>query len=114
MRLIRSGEHPVMSRSCNKMRPELGCSWPPIWLTRLVLPAPFGPMMTCRSPGAMSRLTSRSRQAAERFVEAVEAQHVHFVQSANAASCMAPHNPPGKNMTQQMKVTPMTASQCSL
>ena len=46
MRLTRLGGWPVMSWSFRKMWPESGLSCPPIWLIRLVLPAPFGPMMT--------------------------------------------------------------------
>src|SRR5580693_6509581 len=55
----------------------------------------------------------RYREAAKRFVEAVDAQNVHFCARHNP-SCPARHIPPGKNITQQMKVMPMTASQCSL
>src|SRR5437899_12029257 len=36
------------------MAPEFGISWPVSWLISVVLPAPFGPMMACNSPGTTS------------------------------------------------------------
>src|SRR6185312_793547 len=36
------------------MAPEFGISCPVNWLISVVLPAPFGPMMACSSPGATS------------------------------------------------------------
>ena len=57
-------------------------------------------------------------QAAERFVEMLDAQDAHctFLGTAwvHRSFCKVPHRPPGKNITQQMKVMPMMASQCSL
>ena len=53
-------------------------------------------------------------QAAERLVEMVEAEHTHFSALCHWIFCKLPHSPPGKNITQQMKVTPMMESQCSL
>ena len=53
-------------------------------------------------------------QAAERFVETIEAQQSHGRTPRHRTFCRLPHRPPGKNITQQMKVTPIMASQCSL
>src|SRR5437763_15824812 len=36
------------------MVPEFGVNWPVNWLISVVLPAPFGPMMACSSPGTTS------------------------------------------------------------
>src|SRR4029077_3701005 len=36
------------------MVPEFGVNCPVNWLINVVLPAPFGPMMACSSPGATS------------------------------------------------------------
>ena len=54
-----SGVSPTMSRPSSRMRPEVGASWPAIWWTRLVLPAPFGPISAWRSPFLTDRLTLR-------------------------------------------------------
>src|SRR5580700_707995 len=53
-------------------------------------------------------------QTAERFVETFEAQDSHGRTRRHCNLCKVPHRPPGKNITQQMNVTPMMASQCSL
>ena len=81
------------------------------------MPAPFGPMMTWRSPASTVEVdVVGDDQAAERAVEMFDAQHAHgrrLVATAESPRS-APQMPPGKNITQQMKVTPMMASQCSL
>ena len=43
----------------SRMRPASGASRPEIWWISVVLPAPFGPMIACSSPGATSRLSRR-------------------------------------------------------
>ena len=48
----------VMSRSNSAIEPLSGVSSPVIRLNSVVLPAPFGPMIKRRSPGATLRLTS--------------------------------------------------------
>ena len=53
-------------------------------------------------------------QAAERAMQMVDAEHVHGGVLRHRMLRSAPQRPLGKNMTQQMKVTPMMASQCSL
>ena len=47
----------VMSLPNSAMEPESGVSSPVIRLNSVVLPAPLGPMISRRSPGATSRLT---------------------------------------------------------
>jgi hypothetical protein len=42
-----------------------------------------------------------------------DAQDIHLC-TRNTPACATGHIPPGKKMTQQTKVIPMTASQCSL
>src|SRR5215467_1959275 len=43
-----------MSRSAKRMRPESGAISPVSCPIRVLLPAPFGPMMACNSPGGMA------------------------------------------------------------
>src|SRR5437867_7363683 len=48
----------VMSRSKSVTAPRSGFSSPVMRLKSVVLPAPFGPMMSRRSPGSTARLTA--------------------------------------------------------
>src|SRR5690349_165805 len=48
----------VMSRSANSIRPDCGAISPAIWLTSVVLPAPFGPMTACSSPSSTASAMS--------------------------------------------------------
>ena len=59
-------DRPVMSSPLKKMRPEVGRSTPVRQLKKVLLPAPFGPMMARISSRATSKLTLLTRgQAAE-------------------------------------------------
>src|ERR1044071_9439069 len=49
---------PVMSCPSSWIEPESGVSSPVMRLNSVVLPAPFGPMISRRSPGSTLRLTS--------------------------------------------------------
>ena len=51
------GAAPVTSRPAKTMRPEVGGSAPVMRLKRVVLPAPFGPMIERTSPRETERLT---------------------------------------------------------
>src|SRR5215211_1222853 len=48
----------VMSVPAKIMRPASGAISPQIWLISVVLPAPFGPITACNSPGWTSKVTS--------------------------------------------------------
>src|ERR1700756_554080 len=48
---------PVMSSPLNRMRPEVGLSTPVKQLKKVLLPAPFGPMMAHTSSRLTSKLT---------------------------------------------------------
>ena len=62
-------------RPAKRMRPQSGASKPEIWLISVVLPAPFGPMMACNSPGATSSVTIVGHgKPAEAFAQVLEAQ----------------------------------------
>ena len=50
----------VTSRPNNSIDPDVGGNSPEITLNSVVLPAPLGPRMARRSPGAISRSTSRT------------------------------------------------------
>src|SRR3989441_4374818 len=45
----------VMSSPANRMRPPSGRRLPASWPMKVVLPAPFGPMIACVSPSRTSR-----------------------------------------------------------
>src|SRR5690349_14698704 len=47
-----------MSLPANRTRPESGVSWPLSWAIKVVLPAPFGPMIACSSASLIERLMS--------------------------------------------------------
>src|ERR1700734_4261781 len=48
----RAGNSPLMSWPSKRMRPDVGLKNPVIRLKKVVLPAPFGPMMARSSPGS--------------------------------------------------------------
>src|SRR5262249_42591852 len=53
-------------------------------------------------------------ETAERGAEMIGAQHAHGLRLRQPICRNVPQMPPGKNSTQQMKIAPMMASQCSL
>src|SRR5262249_16522364 len=53
-------------------------------------------------------------ETAERAAEMIGAQHAHGLRLRQRICRSVPQMPPGKNSTQQMKIAPMMASQCSL
>src|SRR5713101_6492022 len=57
---MRSGGSPAMSSPSKTMRPAVGRSTPVRQLNKVLLPAPFGPMMARISPGGTEKLTSLS------------------------------------------------------
>src|SRR5436309_8406086 len=56
---VRAGKS-VTSRPKSSIRPEVAGKSPQMTLKSVVFPAPFGPRMARRSPGATSRSTSRT------------------------------------------------------
>src|SRR5690348_15512873 len=57
-----------MSSPQNTMRPASGASRPEIWLISVVLPAPFGPITACSSPGRTSSVTSSVTRRPPKFL----------------------------------------------
>src|SRR6266850_7744338 len=58
-----------MSSPAKRMRPPSGRRLPASWPMKVVLPAPFGPMMACVSPSRTSRsMPSVARSAPKLFV----------------------------------------------
>ena len=57
--MVRDGI-PVMSRSSKRIEPFDGRMWPVIMLTKVVLPAPFAPMMPTDCSGGTSTVMSRA------------------------------------------------------
>src|SRR5438128_2920797 len=69
LRARRGAERCVMSWPANTMRPASGRRLPASWPMKVVLPAPFGPMMACVSPSRTSRsMPSLARSAPKLFV----------------------------------------------
>src|SRR5215470_13714695 len=58
-----------MSRPSNRITPESGAISPVSCPIRVLLPAPFGPMMACSSPGGMaSEMPSEATTPPKRLV----------------------------------------------
>src|ERR1041385_8288221 len=57
-----------MSSPAKAMRPASGASSPEIWLMSVVLPAPFGPITACSSPGPTSNVTSSVTRRPPKFL----------------------------------------------
>src|SRR5437868_7534670 len=58
----------VTSSPANSIVPASGASNPEIWLISVVLPAPFGPITACSSPGATSNVTSSVTRSPPKFL----------------------------------------------
>src|SRR5213594_3176983 len=80
-RRARAGaESAVMSSPAKRTRPRSGSRLPASWLIRVVLPAPFGPMMAWVSPSRISRLTSSlARSAPKLFVRPRTSSRALFI-----------------------------------
>src|SRR5215212_885768 len=58
-----------MSRPLNQIRPALGARWPEIVLIKVVLPAPFGPIIQWTSPASSRKsMSSLATSPRKRFV----------------------------------------------
>src|SRR3954468_10137800 len=69
LRARRGAGSRVMSSPPNTMRPPSGLRLPASWPMKVVLPAPFGPMMACVSPSRTSKsMPSVARSAPKLFV----------------------------------------------
>src|SRR6267142_5038792 len=69
LRARRGAGRRVMSSPAKRMRPLSGRRLPASWPMKVVLPAPFGPMMACVSPSRTSRsMPSLARSAPKLFV----------------------------------------------
>src|SRR5436305_4217269 len=59
----------MISWPANAMRPASGTIRPEIWLINVVLPAPFGPITACSSPGITLSVTSSVTRKPPKFFE---------------------------------------------
>src|ERR671931_935181 len=85
---VRSG---VTSSPAKTMRPASGRRSPASWLMKVVLPAPFGPMMACVSPSRTSRsMRSLARSAPKCFVSS-RTSSIGLVQDAGEAAAEEDH-----------------------
>src|SRR5439155_1472682 len=70
----------VMSSPAKRTRPRSGKRLPASWLIRVVLPAPFGPMMAWVSPSRISRSTlSLASSAPKLFLKPRTSSRVLFI-----------------------------------
>src|SRR6185503_12597152 len=79
-RRARAGaESVVMSSPAKRTRPRSGRRLPASWLIRVVLPAPFGPMMAWVSPSRISRLTSSLASSAPKLFVRPRTSRILFI-----------------------------------
>src|SRR5213082_3259726 len=80
-RRARAGaESAVMSSPAKRTRPRSGSRLPASWLIKVVLPAPFGPMMAWVSPSRISKSTSSlARSAPKLFLKPRTSSRVLFI-----------------------------------
>ena len=91
-----------MSRPSKVMAPEVGGKNPLIRLKKVVLPAPFGPMMAHNSPLATLSETSRTAtRLPNRLVTLLDFENVHAL-----LRCRKPSKPRGKNSTTSTNSSP--------
>ena len=80
-----------MSRSNNWIEPPSGASSPVMRLNSVVLPAPFGPMISRRSPGSTFRLTlAVTRRPPNDLLKPLTASAVMAFGSASGATFFVP------------------------
>src|SRR5207244_2918450 len=81
----------VMSSPANRMRPPSGRRLPASWPMKVVLPAPFGPMMACVSPSRTSKsMPSVARSAPKLFVN-WRTSSIRLVEDARQAAAEEDH-----------------------
>src|SRR6266581_6420529 len=86
LRARRGAGRCVMSSPANRMRPASGRRLPASWPMKVVLPAPFGPMMACVSPSRTSRsMPSVARKAPKLFVSPLTSS-IGLVEDARQAA----------------------------
>src|SRR5882672_6476784 len=91
-RRARAGaESAVMSSPAKRTRPRSGSRLPASWLIRVVLPAPFGPMMAWVSPSRTSRSTSSlARSAPKLFLKPRTSSRTLFILAEEQSGEAAP------------------------
>src|SRR5215475_9943378 len=86
-----------MSRSAKRTWPESGAISPVSWPISVLLPAPFGPMMACSSPAAMSSempseaTTPPKRLVSRSIASSASATAPALQQPVDAAACEQHH-----------------------
>src|SRR5689334_14175451 len=86
LRARRGADRSVTSSPANVMRPPSGRRFPASWPMKVVLPAPFGPMIACVSPSRTSKsMPSVARSAPKLFVS-FRTSSIGFVEDAGEAA----------------------------
>src|SRR5919204_3664335 len=91
LRARRGALSAVTSSPAKTMRPASGRRSPASWPMKVVLPAPFGPMMACVSPSRTSKsMPSLARSAPKLFVRA-RTSSIGLVEDAGEAAAEEDH-----------------------
>src|SRR3954470_6401766 len=91
LRARRDAGSRVTSSPPNTMRPPSGLRLPASWPMKVVLPAPFGPMMACVSPSRTSKsMPSVARSAPKLFVS-WRTSSIRFVENPREAAAEEDH-----------------------
>src|SRR4030088_518741 len=91
LRARRGAERCVMSSPANTMRPASGRRLPASWPIRVVLPAPFGPMIACVSPSRTSRSMPSLARRAPKFLDRPRTSSIGLVEDAGEAALEEDH-----------------------
>src|SRR5260221_8875436 len=91
LRARRGAERCVMSSPANTIRPASGRRLPASWPMKVVLPAPFGPMMACVSPSRTSRSMPSLARSAPKLLVSPLTSSIGLVEHARQAATEEDH-----------------------
>src|SRR5258705_5793581 len=86
LRARRGAERCVMSSPANTIRPASGRRLPASWPMKVVLPAPFGPMMACVSPSRTSKSMPSVARSAPKVLTKFLTSSIGLVEDAGEAA----------------------------
>src|SRR5947208_7959488 len=91
LRARRGAGRCVMSSPANRMRPASGRRLPASWPMKVVLPAPFGPMMACVSPSRTSKSMPSVARSAPKLLVNWRTSSIGFVENPREAAAEEDH-----------------------
>ena len=104
----------VMSRPWNRMRPALGASEPEMRLKKVLLPAPFGPMIEVRLPEKKRAVTSASAVKPPKRLPSPSTSRIGAALTGSPSAVSEPQTPRGKNRIRSTNNVPTTSCQCTV